>query len=110
MGQLFPFPVLSRSTTVVLCCFSSKHRLHLPGSTKTRVCFICKSNMSTFDEKLKLFAVDLYKINAIKFGEYKTKVGLITPVYCDLRVIVSYPQLLVSYSIVCSYKSITIIF
>lgn len=46
--------------------------------------------------KLRNFAVELYKINAVKFGEYKTKVGLMTPVYCDLRVIISYPKLMVS--------------
>ncbi|XP_019868123.2 uridine 5'-monophosphate synthase isoform X2 [Aethina tumida] len=44
--------------------------------------------------KLRNFAVELYKINAVKFGEYKTKVGLMTPVYCDLRVIISYPKLM----------------
>lgn len=48
------------------------------------------------EQKLKEFAKELFSIDAIKFGEYKTKVGLMTPVYCDLRVIVSYPKLMVS--------------
>ncbi|KAJ8922944.1 hypothetical protein NQ315_001490 [Exocentrus adspersus] len=43
---------------------------------------------------IKSFCVELFKVNAIKFGEFKTKVGLMTPVYCDLRVIVSYPKLM----------------
>ncbi|XP_018575357.1 uridine 5'-monophosphate synthase [Anoplophora glabripennis] len=50
--------------------------------------------MVTFNDKLKAFSVELFKVQAIKFGEYKTKVGLMTPVYCDLRVIVSYPKLM----------------
>lgn len=52
--------------------------------------------MSNQKDGLQDFAVQLYKINAIKFGEFKTKVGLTTPVYCDLRVLVSYPDVMVS--------------
>lgn len=48
----------------------------------------------SFGQKVSNFVLELYNIGALKFGDFKMKVGINSPVYFDCRVIVSFPKLM----------------
>jgi uridine monophosphate synthetase len=52
--------------------------------------------MADFECKLKELIIKLYEIGALKFGVFSMKVGIDSPVYFDLKSVVSYPAILVS--------------
>lgn len=62
-----------------------------------RYSFLCSADLQKMAGSAREeLIVSLFEAGCVKFGSFKLKTGIMSPVYFDFRVIVSYPKLMVN--------------